>query len=493
MRSLKLTIPLLIAVGICCGSLNADAIYRHQGNEEPIGTVREGDLTYLSVVDIARATGCVLHWDPLSFQAQLVLGESDMVITMFSDFVTFDGQLLNITYPALYRKGDLYVPAITFVKALDYLLPSSLFWDETTGTITAEENRYNVLGLNFEPKMNGYLIELILRDKLPYEAYVTEQKWININVFGGNVDERQMRTSSRPKAIKKIRAFQFEESAQIALKFFRTIPRFHHSFTTNPPRIQISIVDTTFDPNMLDSLESEPYDRPDPIDVIVLDAGHGGDEDGAVGPMGTREKDITLSVAKKVHDLFAADSNVMVVLTRDGDATMTLQERADSANLNGGDIFISIHANASADNKKASGSQTFFLAAAMNDEARATAMLENRSLALDRGYDSDEVPDDLDFILLDLLQTEHLSESQELATEIQDQMKDKLKIRSRGVDQAGFFVLNKVLMPSVLVEMAFISNKREEVLLGKDSFQQKIAEAIYAGVKNFVDKYDTGD
>ena len=234
---LRLTAVFFILVALC-SSLSAEAFYKFRDVVEPIREIQEGDLTYLSAVDLARATGCEIHWDPLTFRAKFIRGESELVVSMFSNFVRFDDQLLNITYPSLYRNGDLYVPAITFIKALDYLIPTSLFWDEVEKTVRAEESQYNIVDLKFEPKINGYLIEIILREKLPYEAYVTEQKWINVNIFGGNLDEQYIRTRPRPRAIKKVRAFQFEESSQIAMKFFRTITKFHHSFTTNPPRTQ---------------------------------------------------------------------------------------------------------------------------------------------------------------------------------------------------------------------------------------------------------------
>jgi len=330
----------------------------------------------------------------------------------------------------------------------------------------------------------------VLRDKLPYEVYVTEQKWININIFGGTLDERRIRTIPRPKAVRKVRAFQFDESCQIAIKFYRSIAKFHHSFTTNPPRIQIAIIDTTFDPTSIDTMLADSDEGVDPIDVVIIDPGHGGDEDGAEGQRGTKEKDITLAIAQKLRDLLATDQSLTVIMTRDSDTTVTLQERADKANSNGGDLYVSVHCNAFEDDG-VSGSQTFFLAAAMNDEARATAMLENKSVMLERDAEEDEYVDDLDFILLDLMQTEYLSESQDLAKMIQSEFKDGLGIKSRGVDQAGFFVLNKVFMPSVLVETAFISNKKDEALLRKDSFQQKAAEAIHEGIRRFIEKYNT--
>jgi len=478
----------ILIVLFCLSAAGGEVIYRSKGTEEPVESIVEQEKTYLSVVDLARATGCTLKWDPMIFEAQLVFAEHDLVVTMFSSYVRFDEQLLNITYPAIYRDGDLYVPAETFLKALDYLIPATLFWDEKAMTIRSEESLFNIVDIEFENKANGYLIEIILREKLPYEAYVTEQKWINVNIIGGTLDDTYLSTLPHPRVIRRIRAFQFEESSQIAIKFYRTITKFHHSFTTNPPRIQIAIVDTTFDPDEIDTLTPSDFDDTDPIDVVVIDPGHGGDEDGAMGPHGTSEKDITLAVSLKLRELFAQDDDLEVVMTRDADETRTLQERADIANSNGGDLYVSIHCNSYYD-EDVSGSQTFFLAAAMNDEARATAMLENRSILLERDDSDFEPVDDLDFILLDLMQTEYLTESQELAKMVQSGLEDKLRIRSRGVDQAGFFVLNKVFMPSVLVEIAFLSNKREEALLKKDQFQQKAAEAVYEGLKKFIDKY----
>ncbi|MFH1891698.1 MAG: N-acetylmuramoyl-L-alanine amidase [Candidatus Zixiibacteriota bacterium] len=484
----RLIITLFLTLAVC-PSIFGQAVYKYKGSEYPIRQISEGELTYLSLMDLARASECKLNWDPWFFEAQLTSGKSDLVVPMFSNYVRFDNQLLNITYPALYRHGDIYVPAITFVEALDNLVSKSLFWDEVEKTIWAEESQYNIVDVNFEPKMNGYLIEIVTREKLPYEAYVSEQKWINVNIFGGKLDERHFRTHPRPKAIKKVEAFQFEQSSQLAIKFYRTISSFHHSFTTNPPRIQIAIVDTTFDPTVLESIDV-PHDRSGYISTIVIDAGHGGDETGAVGSQGCREKDVTLSVAMKLKELFDEDGTTSAMLTRYVDTTLTLQQRADLANTYG-DLFLSIHTDFSDDNAKNSGSLTFFLAPAIDDDARRTAMLENRSILLERT--SGASADSLDFVMIDFMQTEYQEESKELASDIQNELEDRLKIKSRGVDQAGFFLLNKVYLPSVLIELAYLSNKRDEALLKKESFQQKAADAIYYGVKKFIDKHNAGD
>lgn len=489
MKTISRLISSLILLTLLSSSAFGQAVFKYKGSEFPIREIKEGEITFLSLTDLAQASDCKVRWDPWYYEAKLTQGKNELIVPMLSNFVRFDDQLLNITYPALYRRGDIYVPALTFISALDNLVSNTLFWDEKEQTVWAEESRYNIVDINFEPKMNGFLIEIVTREKLPYEVYVSEQKWININIFGGKLDERHFRTHPHPNAIRKVEAFQFGQSAQLAIKFYRTISKFHHNFTTNPPRIQIAIVDTAFDATKLDTL-AIPHERSRTFNTVVIDPGHGGSEDGVTGALGTKEKDVTLGVAQKLKDMFDNDPTVSVLLTRYGDSATTLQQRADVANLYG-DLFVTLHTNYTQDNSGNSGFATFFLAPADDDDARATAMLENRSILLERP--SASAIDSLSFVLLDFMQTDYLDDSKALAHYVQDALDDRLKTKSRGVDQAGFFVLSKVHMPSVLVELGYLSNKKDEALLRKASFQQRAAEAIYDGIKKFIDKSDASD
>jgi N-acetylmuramoyl-L-alanine amidase len=224
----------------------------------------------------------------------------------------------------------------------------------------------------------------------------------------------------------------------------------------------------------------------DPIDIIVIDPGHGGIFDGALGPSGSREKEVTLDIALRLEDLLDRDLNLTPVMTRRRDHTVGLEQRALTANSERGDLFISIHANAF-DDPAAHGCETFFLAAAANDEARVTEFLENADFNDELAAESD---DDLDFIVMDMLQTEYLHQSRQLAETVQQELRRSLNIRSRGVNQARFVVLNRVEMPAILVEAAFISNKVEERLLGQEAFRQAVAEAIYRGVLSFAGEYN---
>jgi N-acetylmuramoyl-L-alanine amidase len=157
------------------------------------------------------------------------------------------------------------------------------------------------------------------------------------------------------------------------------------------------------------------------------------------------------------------------------------------ANRNAADLFVSIHCNATKRGILRSGFETYFLSEAKTNEERAVAALENASLKFD---DVDMPSDDVSFIFYDLAQSAYLDESNNFAESIQSSAERNLKIPSRGVKQAGFYVLHGAFMPAVLVECAFISNPEEEKMLRKKDFQKQLAYCIYRGIKNYIDDYE---
>jgi len=214
---------------------------------------------------------------------------------------------------------------------------------------------------------------------------------------------------------------------------------------------------------------------------IVVDAGHGGKDPGAVGPNGTREKDITLALARKIAGRLRESLGCDVVLTRERDIFLPLEERTAIANKVGADLFISVHANA-APNRQAYGIETYYLNFSKNDKAAAVAAREN-------GTSLKEVTD-LEQILFDLMANSKINESSRLAAEIQKALVGRLndqydEVRDLGVRQGPFYVLLGATMPSVLVEAAFISHPREEQRLTSRRYQEETAEAIVEAVKSY--------
>ncbi|HKY60764.1 MAG TPA: N-acetylmuramoyl-L-alanine amidase [Gemmatimonadota bacterium] len=221
---------------------------------------------------------------------------------------------------------------------------------------------------------------------------------------------------------------------------------------------------------------------------IVIDAGHGGRDPGSIGPEGTREKDVTLRVARALAERLGREDGVEVVLTRDDDSFLALGERTRIANREQADLFVSIHAN-SAESRSAEGFETYFLSAAKSEDARRVAKMENSAIRYERPEIDPESLDELNFILWDLAQNEYLRESSALAETIQVELDGRLPLESRGVKQAGFFVLNGAYMPAVLFEMAFISNPREEALLNDSAFRTRLVDGLATSLLGYLDGY----
>jgi N-acetylmuramoyl-L-alanine amidase len=175
------------------------------------------------------------------------------------------------------------------------------------------------------------------------------------------------------------------------------------------------------------------------------------------------------------------------MMTREKDQYLSLRDRSNIANRNSADLFVSIHCNAtSKKSSKMMGFETYFLSEARTNEERAVAALENAALQ----FDGIEPTDEVSLILYDLAQSAYLDESNVFAEFIQDNAARRLSIPSRGVRQAGFYVLRGAFMPAVLVECAFISNANEEKLLRQKSFRKKLAYCIFCGIRDFVVDYE---
>ena len=234
----------------------------------------------------------------------------------------------------------------------------------------------------------------------------------------------------------------------------------------------------------------EPQREIEGIRIIVIDPGHGGLEGGARGKFITLEKEITLAISQKLKGIIESNLAFRVFLTRDKDISISLDDRAALANNNKANVFISIHTNSSY-RKNAHGSETYFLSLnATDEEARRLAYLENTSAELDKRIEGEnEEKDEVKMILWDMAQAAYLEQSSKLAEFIQNELNVLLGTKNRGIKQAPFKVLTGVACPAVLVEVAFISNTEEEKQLLTESFQSKVAEAIYKGLVNFIKVY----
>ncbi len=268
----------------------------------------------------------------------------------------------------------------------------------------------------------------------------------------------------------------------------------------NPPRLVLDlypgktqpIAKTTSPPKKKTKQPApvSPKVSPPPVEkkmVIVIDPGHGGKDPGASGKKGTKEKDIVLKIARHLRDHFTKNSSAKVLMTRDSDVFVKLEDRAEFANKHKADVFISIHINS---HKKSSikGIELYHFGEASDPRALEVAARENGTPL------QDNAPA-WQFILADKLNDKKIEDSQELAWVTKKALIKHLqsfyRVKDHGVKTAPFFVLRMTTMPAVLAEVAFISNPKEENLLKTAKYQKRMAQGIYNGLKAYITPLQT--
>ena len=222
--------------------------------------------------------------------------------------------------------------------------------------------------------------------------------------------------------------------------------------------------------------------------TVVIDAGHGGHDPGALGKI-TQEKKLNLDVSLLLGRMIEEEyPDVRVCFTRKTDVFLTLQERANFVNKNNADLFICIHTNAS-ESREAVGAETFVLGIDKMASNLSVAMRENSVMLLEDNYETTYQgfdPNSIEsYIMFELMQDQYIDQSLQFATLVQQQFSGSLKRADRGVRQAGFWVLHKSACPSVLVEMGFISNMEEEIYLASKLGKEQLATAIYNAFVNY--------
>lgn len=224
------------------------------------------------------------------------------------------------------------------------------------------------------------------------------------------------------------------------------------------------------------------------IKTIVLDAGHGGHDVGCLG-IHSKEKDVTLALALKTGKLIEEHfPDVKVIYTRKTDVFIGLMERANIANKAKADLFISFHCNANK-NKAAYGAETYAMGLHVSEANLSVAKRENEVILLEenyeKNYDGFDPSSTEAYIIFSLYQNVNIDKSLYLASKVQEQFTNKLKRYNRGVKQAGFIVLYKTNMPSILIESGFLTNKAEEEFLTSAEGQDNIANSVYLAFKTY--------
>ncbi len=493
MKTLLWIMLLLICPGVCLAQ--KATVQYHDGRADrtvPISIV--DNVVYFSVSAVSELFSAAKYWRQESRQLALNIGQHKLVLMANNPNVMVDDKIWKLSANVIYNDGRMWVP-IQFVDVLiDTLVPERISWDGELRllSLTAADSQLNVTALDFVSEARGTKAVIKLAQPLKCSVSKNSPGHLALLIEGGRAEAKKLTQKSAHGYISKVIATNSGKGLKLDFSYSKAAK----SYEIEPFGDRIEIIFLSQDVNekpreaelRIKKQETGPNYISN-LDLIVIDAGHGGKDAGASGPTGVMEKDITLDIAKRLAEAIETDLGINTYLTRTDDTFIPLGKRTEIANNLKADLFISIHCNASP-TKTSHGTETYFLSLAKTTEARAVAARENASLKYEKPDNAVEKAGDLDFILWDLAQYEYLEESSLLAEMTQEELGARLNTASRRVNQAPFYVLNGAFMPAILVETAFITNKNEEKQLNTANFRQKVADAVTQAVSRYKVQYD---
>lgn len=462
----------------------------------PLGIVKlpeTGEVEFVALGELADVLGLRTFYSEKARKVIVYVGNAEVKVTAMNPFVQVDDRTLQLPVETSYGNDDILVPWRYFITILRPLYPGP--WPESLGGgATAAVKAAplpNITEIAVEQKANGTLIRIEATQPFARKHINTRftRDWMYLDFVGGIVAPGAVRAIGANSWVQKISPVQTGEVAQLSVQLREEIDPSLVSISGQGNQILVSLRTQEVVPtDVLRNLETVRQKWR--IDTIVLDPGHGGRDPGAIASDGTREKDITLQVAKRLRKMIEEKLGLQVVMTRESDTYVSLDDRTSKANMTQGKLFISLHCNANR-SRRVNGTTTYFLGPAKTDEALEVALLENSVVKYDTDAPLDAQREE-DFILTAMAQNAFNHESEDFAAIIQEEMRAAVGLPDRGVHQAGFRVLVGASMPNVLVEMAFISNLKEARLLRDSSVQEKMARAIMNSIKRFKEKYEVG-
>lgn len=474
---------------------------------------------FVNARELAEALNYNTYFNDEKKKLVLYLPQNKVILTGNNPFVIIDGKTLQIPIFTLLDGNDIFVPLVYLVPLINRYANLNLNYDNTRQVLRIGEGRYNIAGVDVDAKENGVVIR-IRTSKVFKKGEMTvdmRYNWMHVDLYGGNADTELIAKTPAAGPVREVKAFQFETLLSVAFRLSKeplskeiyqdesagevvVVLRYKEQITASVPPEKAEIDspilenDTALsdnNDNIQKQLEQER--KRWLIDTIVIDPGHGGKDPGALGVDGLKEKDVVLAIALKLGNLIKKRMpGVKVIYTRKNDTFVELRRRTQIANENKAKVFISIHANANK-SSRAGGFEAYILGPNKGDKASNVASRENAVIKFE-SPDNQKHYKGINVILAGLAQTAFMRQSEHLADNVQKEMSKRLRslnIKTRGVKQAGFWVMVGASMPSVLIETGFVTNKYDARILKTAGHQQKVAEGIFSGLQQFVKDYES--
>ena len=465
--------------------------------------VRQG-MTYIPVKLFADVLGIKYTFLLENEKIKFYFPQYDLIVSSKNPYLVLESKetlqdVIQLPTSTYFINNNIYLPLNYSLKILEKALGTFIYFkppdlltikEFNKNDITELKNKksnkmFSISGLTIDQKANGTLIRISTDRKIPSYSSSFKDGILYITLKNSSADVNKLRNSGGKGVIKEIRAKNISNNVELQISVTKDYSASEVLNIDNSNDLMITIHNKIFAVK-----ENKNKDKWD-FNVVVIDAGHGGKDVGAVGINGVREKDVNLGVALKLGKLIETNlKDVKVVYTRSTDTFVELYKRGKIANENGGKLFISIHCNSTPKRPTdASGFEVYLLRPGRTQEAIRIASRENGVIQYEDNPKRYEKLTDENFILVSMAHSSYMKYSEKFSDLLDKQFENNLDFGSRGIKQAGFYVLVGASMPSVLIETGFLTNPKDAAYLKSDRGQSKLAESILTAIKKYKEYY----
>ncbi len=458
---------------------------------------------YFSVNHFAEVLNIKYNYDLQLGKVELTFPDKKLIVTSKDPFIVLASkdykqkdiyQLPTSTYSL---NDKIYIPLIYSLDILKIALKKDLVFQQPGRLIIEGEKNalseppsknFGIYDIEFDEKANGTLVRIKSKEKISAYSSSFKQGTLTISLKNVRADISKINKISGEGLIKNFSVKNSGRDTELSFKLSKEYTTSEVISAAGSDDILITLHNKIFVKNE----DKERYKEKWDFNVVVIDPGHGGKDAGAIGVNGVKEKDVNLGIALKLGSLIEKNiKDVKVVYTRKTDKFVELYKRGKIANEANGNLFISIHCNSTPRKPTdANGFEVYLLRPGRTKEAIDIAERENSVIQYEDNPQRYEKLTDENFILVSMAQSSYMKYSENFADILNKQFNNDLNIDSRGVKQAGFYVLVGASMPSVLIETGFLSNRRDAKFLSSSKGEQKIAYSIYQAIKKFKEQYE---
>ncbi len=499
---LKYTLHIILFLLNFCFAQQLTIIYpTPEVGEGDIKVVYYNNTPYMSALEFANLYKVRTYNRKETGKIVLYFKNAKVKLATSCSFITVGNDIKHMSQPVLLAEKDFYVPVYPFLNIIkETVIPGLQFTMSATEKIFVfnknENKTKEILGdtktkltdIIIQERRNGLVIRIPtqgapISDK-NMSSFFKDDIWFYLTVYGGVCDPMDLTKINPASSISKIEAIKNDASVQLSFRLTRKFisKDIHYDQRTKSILLSLNLPLNQVIKKKLAEAKTEWI-----IDTIVIDPGHGGKDPGTLGRWGYKhEKDIVLDVALRLGKLLEKHKDLKVVYTRKKDVFVPLWKRTEIANKSGGKLFISLHVNACA-TKSVSGVEFYLLRQGKSQDAIDVARAENAVIKLEAPEDKEKYAgfDNISNIIANMVHSVDMHDSESMADIFSKNFSKNVKIKNRGVKQAGFYVLVGASMPKVLVELGYNSNKSDSKRMNSKWHRQHLAETIYASIIEF--------